>query len=187
LTSEVLSYARKQPLFPEVLDLNRLGPEWIETFSKQGSKADLHWRPADAPAFVRIDEGRLAEAISHLLMNCAEAGAKRIVLKVALQEEPDADPGEEEECVLLEIVDDGCGMEPEILKKCLEPFFTTKGPSRGAGMGLSMVQGFVKQSGGALTIASRPGEGTRVRLRFARVPPAPAADIRATREGKRAK
>jgi signal transduction histidine kinase len=185
LTSEVLSYARKQRLSPAVLDLNRLGPKWIEEFSKQESKVDLNWRPADGPAFVLIDEERMAEAISHLLMNSAEAGARQLGLKVAVQMESEPDGGQEAaESVLLEITDDGRGMEPEILKKCLEPFFTTKGPNQGAGMGLSMAQGFVKQSGGTFSIASRPGVGTQVQLRFARVSPGHAPDIQPMRAEK---
>jgi CheY-like chemotaxis protein len=74
---------------------------------------------------------------------------------------PDITPGD---YVLIEVTDNGVGMKPEVLANALEPFFTTKGPGHGTGLGLSMVYGFVKQSGGAMRIYSEPGRGTTVRL-----------------------
>jgi signal transduction histidine kinase len=169
LTSEVLSYARKQRLVPSLHDLNRLGPKWMEEFPDAGTGTRMRWNPAAEPAFILIDEGRLSEAISHLLRNAAEAGATEVTLTVTLPKDPDSALGRKgDEFVCLEVADDGRGMEPEVLGKCMEPFFTTKGPSDGAGMGLSMVHGFVRQSGGSLTVDSRPGKGTQVEIRFAR-------------------
>jgi signal transduction histidine kinase len=69
------------------------------------------------------------------------------------------------------VTDDGCGMTPEVLAHAIEPFFTGKGVGEGSGLGLSMVEGFVKQSGGGMTIESEPGEGTTVRLYL------PAAEV----------
>lgn len=180
LTSEVLSYARKQRLVPAVLDVNRLGPNWIAGLSGEKAEAALQWRPLAVPAFIHIDEERLSEAVSHLLHNAVDAGARQIAITVSLQADPASGPGKPaEEFVVLEVADDGCGMDPEVLQKCLEPFFTTKGPNEGAGMGLSMVHGFIKQSGGVLTVTSQPGEGTKVQLRFPR-----AAPPKATSEGE---
>jgi signal transduction histidine kinase len=180
LTSEVLSYARKQRLVPAILDVNRLGPNWIAELSGEKAEAALQWRPLAVPAFIHIDEEKLSEAISHLLHNAVDAGAGQIAITVSLQADSASGTGKSaEEFVVLEVADDGSGMEAEVLQKCLEPFFTTKGPNEGAGMGLSMVHGFIKQSGGVLTLTSRPGEGTKVQLRFAR-----SAPPKATSEGE---
>ena len=71
-------------------------------------------------------------------------------------------PGEA--CALLEVSDSGQGMAPEVVARAREPFYTHRRPSRGRGLGLSMVDGFARQTGGALLIRSEPGKGTTVRL-----------------------
>ena len=68
--------------------------------------------------------------------------------------------------VVVSVTDTGTGMTPEILEHVFEPFFTTKDVGEGSGLGLSMVYGFVQQSGGQVTIDSAPGEGTTIRLYF---------------------
>ncbi|MGE0239480.1 MAG: ATP-binding protein, partial [Parvibaculaceae bacterium] len=69
-------------------------------------------------------------------------------------------------CVRLSVIDTGQGMPAAILRRALEPFFTTKPPGYGSGLGLTMVDGFVRQAGGRLGLASAPGQGTRVNLYF---------------------
>jgi signal transduction histidine kinase len=66
--------------------------------------------------------------------------------------------------VAISVADTGCGMSPDVLQRVMEPFFTTKGPGKGTGLGLTMVQGFARHSGGALRIESREGRGTTVTL-----------------------
>jgi CheY-like chemotaxis protein len=78
--------------------------------------------------------------------------------------------------VMLSVTDSGTGMPPEVLARAVEPFFTTKGPGTGSGLGLSMIFGFAKQSGGHLAIDSQPGGGTTVHLYLPRVREAAAAD-----------
>src|SRR3954462_4158231 len=68
--------------------------------------------------------------------------------------------------VKLSISDNGCGIEPQVLKKMFEPFFTTKGPGKGTGLGLSTVYGIMKQSGGTITVDTLPGEGTTFHMLF---------------------
>ena len=73
----------------------------------------------------------------------------------------------------VEIADTGCGMAPEVLSHATEPFFTARADGSGTGLGLSMVDGFVHQSGGEMALASSPGAGTRVTLRFPPLPVEP--------------
>jgi CheY-like chemotaxis protein len=77
------------------------------------------------------------------------------------EQDGEIEPGD---YVVLAVTDTGIGMPPEILERIMEPFFTTKGPGAGSGLGLSMIYGFAKQSGGHLAIESEPGRGTTVRL-----------------------
>jgi signal transduction histidine kinase len=79
------------------------------------------------------------------------------------------------EYVLLSVADTGCGMTSEVLARVFEPFFTTKPADEGTGLGLSLVSGFAKQSGGHATIASGPGTGTKVQLYLPRATEAPLA------------
>src|SRR5471032_149790 len=88
-----------------------------------------------------------------------------ISMRNATADDEHAPPGDH---VLIELADTGVGMSAETLARVFEPFFTTKGPRHGTGLGLSMVHGFVHQSGGVIDVASRLGEGTTVRIFLAR-------------------
>lgn len=68
------------------------------------------------------------------------------------------------ECAEIEIRDDGYGMSPDVLRRCFDPFFTARPDGQGTGLGLSMVYGFIRQSGGDMTVQSKPGHGTTVRM-----------------------
>jgi CheY-like chemotaxis protein len=85
--------------------------------------------------------------------------------------------------VAIEVADTGTGMTPEVLARAFEPFFTTKDVGKGSGLGLAMVYGFVKQSGGGIAIDSAPGRGTKVTLYLPRAQEAAAAPATAAREG----
>ena len=123
------------------------------------------------------DEAALREAMTNLLLNAVDAVPTGGVITVRVFQDP--------RNVSFEVVDDGVGMSEEVLRRCCEPFFTTKG-EHGTGLGLSMVHGIVLRHDGRVTIASTPGVGTRVRVDLPRprrdarpesVPAVPAAAI----------
>ncbi len=118
---------------------------------------------------VELDAAQFQASVMNLVVNARDAmpDGGRIVLaaeNVTVSEaaaEPDLPPGD---YVLLRVSDTGHGMTPEVLAHAFEPFFTTKELGKGSGLGLSMVHGFVMQSGGAVRIDSASGRGTTVRL-----------------------
>ena len=118
---------------------------------------------------VYADPAQLEAALLNLALNARDAmpdggriaiGAReRWVTRDASR--PELQPGH---FVVLSVADNGIGMAPEVLARALEPFYSTKPTGRGSGLGLSMVYGFVSQSGGYLDLSSQPGQGTRVEL-----------------------
>jgi len=176
LTSRLLAFSRRQPLDPKPLDINVLVRDMTdllhrtigETIELEGVLAPRLWR-------VEIDQNQLENAILNLAVNARDAmpnGGKLTIetANTALDESYSATdveviPGQ---YVQIAVSDTGSGMSKSTLARAFEPFFTTKEPGRGTGLGLSMVYGFVKQSGGHVTIYSEEGEGTTVKLYFPR-------------------
>ncbi len=166
LTQRLLAFGRRQALHPESLDLGAA----IESFSDMlhrslGLHITLETRStADKPAYV--DRGLFESAILNLVLNARDAMANGGVLSIdtAIVETAegwarDLKPGA---YVCVTVKDTGVGMEKDVLDRAFDPFFTTKGVGKGSGMGLSMVYGFAKQSGGHVAIESQPGRGTTV-------------------------
>jgi signal transduction histidine kinase/CheY-like chemotaxis protein len=158
LTQRLLAFARKQRLKPEVVELNELvdgltGLVGIGLKDGVNLTADL----ADEQLPVRVDPGQLESAILNLCLNASQAieGQGEIHITVAKSGE---------ETAMIEVADNGCGMDESVLSRSLEPFFTARKDGQGTGLGLSMVYGFIKQTGGDIQIDSTPGKGTRVRL-----------------------
>jgi CheY-like chemotaxis protein len=156
----LLAFARRQRLEPQVVDINALvaGMTDLLEYSLGGG---ISLGTALAPGLppVRVDPGQLENALMNLAINARDAiaGTGRIELATARVEDG---------AVEIAVADTGAGMAPELLERVIEPFFTTKAQGKGSGLGLSMVYGFVCQSGGTLTIESTPGAGTRVRIRL---------------------
>jgi PAS domain S-box-containing protein len=172
LTRQLLSYAKRVPLRPRrvrpaaLLDTlkplltSALGPRHTLEIVLDGDECAL-W----------VDPGRLESAILNLLLNARDAmpNGGEIVLEVTAEAHVDlvADeprglaPGR---YVVIGVRDQGTGIEPDVLARVFEPFFTTKENGKGSGLGLSMVFGFAKQSGGGTTIDSVVGRGTTVKL-----------------------
>ncbi|HEV2268827.1 MAG TPA: ATP-binding protein [Steroidobacteraceae bacterium] len=171
-----------------VLELTQA--RWRDVPQERGAVIDLHTELANPPAAILGAENEIRDALTNLIFNAADAmpdGGTLTVRtkKVVRTEKPEATsagaPGAirgpdvdlPTEVVFLEVSDTGVGMDPETRRRCLEPFFTTKG-ERGTGMGLAMVYGMAQRHRAELEIDSSPGQGTTVRLVFPAA--APAAD-----------
>ncbi|PLR38638.1 hybrid sensor histidine kinase/response regulator [Chimaeribacter californicus] len=186
LTQRLLAFSRKQSLQPQAIDMVQL-VENLHELLQHALPAGLALRVEAAPALwpVWIDANQLENALLNLVMNARDAMEGRggeILIRLANQQ-VERTGGRVQAMVALEVEDSGCGMSEEVQAQVFEPFFTTKGVGQGSGLGLSMVYGFIRQSGGRVQIESRPGEGTRVRLQLPRAPeaaapPAPVADER---------
>jgi two-component system cell cycle sensor histidine kinase/response regulator CckA len=172
LTHRLLAFARKQPLKPAVIDLNDVVRGMTELLRRTlGGNVRIEEMLASNLWKALADRGELERAVVNLAVNARDAmhGAGTLALETrnALLDEDYAEQFEEVtpgEYVLLAITDTGEGMPPEIIQRVFEPFFTTKETGKGSGLGLSMVYGFVKQSGGHISIYSRIGQGTCVKL-----------------------
>ncbi|MEZ5830810.1 MAG: PAS domain-containing protein [Dongiaceae bacterium] len=172
LTRSLLAFARRQPLAPTIVNIAERIEETARLLERTLGE-DIVIKVSIAPGLwpALVDGGQLASCIVNLANNARDAMPDGGRLGISARNEhvdrlyealsPDVAPGD---YVLIEVADSGIGMKPEVLANALEPFFTTKGPGHGTGLGLSMVYGFVKQSGGAMRIYSEPGQGTMVRL-----------------------
>ena len=172
LICRLLAFARREPLNPRHIEVNVL----VESIAKLLSRTlgedialKLHLGTALWP--VAVDPAEFEAALVNLATNARDAmqrgGRLDIATKTAnldvqyAARHPEAKPGE---YVAIEVSDTGSGIAPEIVGRIFEPFFTTKELGRGTGLGLSMVFGFVKQSGGHLTVYSEPGLGSTFRI-----------------------
>ena len=173
LTQRLLAFARRLNLDPEVMDLNALveGMEDLIALALTDN-VTLAIHPSAAPLMVRIDAGQMESALLNLCLNAAQAisGPGRIDLRLSLSPSDLSPSG----MAQIEVADTGCGMPPEVLAQALEPFFTARADGTGTGLGLSMVDGFIRQSGGEMAITSSPGAGTVVQLLLPLASPAPA-------------
>lgn len=172
LASQLLAFARRQPLEPRAVNLGRLVREMDDLLRRAlGEAIELETVIAGGLWNTMADPDQVQNALLNLAVNARDAmeGSGRLTIEAgnamlddiyALQHE-DVQPGQ---YVMLAVSDTGCGMPPEILEKVFEPFFTTKREGHGTGLGLSMVYGFVKQSHGHIKIYSEVGQGTTVRI-----------------------
>ncbi|KQN31976.1 hypothetical protein ASF00_04250 [Sphingomonas sp. Leaf34] len=170
LMQKLMSFARLQNVVARTIDLAPvfvdLAPELRRLAGPQIAIVigDAHRMPA-----VRIDPGQLETALANLLVNARDAMREGGPLRIDFEEIGGRDPRKPRElgemaCVAIHVVDAGSGMPAPVLQRALEPFFTTKAPDKGAGLGLAMVHGLMMQSGGALRLASVVGRGTTVSL-----------------------
>jgi len=177
LTNRLLTFARRRRLEPVVLDLNDQVLSMAELLRRTlGETIALSTLLAPRLWSVRADPSEIENAVLNLAINARDAmpAGGKLVLEtknVVLDErdvatEVGVQPGD---YVRLSVSDTGVGMSPEVLARVFEPFFTTKEPGKGTGLGLSGLYGFVKQSGGHVTVYSEVGKGTTVNLYLPRV------------------
>lgn len=175
LTARLLAFSRRQALFPEAVDLNDLIGSMLVILERTlGGQIAVRFAPVQDLPLVRIDRNQMENALLNLAINARDAmpGGGVLTLKACRDRFGgaglSADDGEEPSlagpCVRLEVSDTGSGIAPEHLDKVWDPFFTTKDVGAGTGLGLSMVYGFIRQSGGLASIESALGRGTCIRL-----------------------
>jgi PAS domain S-box-containing protein len=172
LTERLLAFGRRQPLQPRLIDIGELLGEMMpllrrtlgETITVQGRSDHDLWK-------VLVDPSQLQNAILNLAINARDAMPKGGKLTITAENaELDADFARSHpevrsgRYVLIAITDTGTGMSKEVQQRAFEPFFTTKEIGAGSGLGLSMVYGFAKQSGGHVAIYSETGHGTTIRM-----------------------
>lgn len=163
LTSQLLSFARRQPLRPQQLDLNEHIRGMAELLDRAlGERITVTLALAPDACDVSVDPTQLENAVLNIAVNARDAMPDGGVLTI--RSAPSASPLDSGPAVDLEIADTGSGMDAETLARVFEPFFTTKEVGKGTGLGLSQVYGFAAQSGGRVSIDSRPGEGSTIRL-----------------------
>lgn len=170
LTSRLLSFARRQPLDPQNINCNDLIVDLAPLFRRAVSeRIGIYVDVADDLWTARADLSQLESAVLNLVVNARDAmsDAGKIVLMTKnlaigdYNSHPDLGPGE---YVSIAVSDTGTGIPEEILKYVFEPFFTTKEPGKGSGLGLSMIYGFARQSGGTVRINTTVGAGTTVEI-----------------------
>jgi CheY-like chemotaxis protein len=184
LTARLLAFSRQQPLVPQPLDVNRLVAGMSELIARSiGEQVRVETVLAGGLWRAFADPGQLENVILNLCVNARDAmsasgGGKLTIETVNAHLDDDyaavhADvaPGQ---YVLVSLTDTGTGMPAEVAERAFDPFYTTKGPGEGTGLGLSQVHGFVKQSGGHVKIYSEAGTGTTVKVYLPRVSAAAA-------------
>ena len=187
LTRQLLAFSRRQPLAPQTIDLNQLISRFSTLWHRTvGAEVTIRLDLAQDLWLTTVDPAQVESAMLNLVINARDAmpGGGRITVETrnvrfapggaSDEDEADGEPGEY--CVIA-VSDNGSGMSPDTVARAFEPFFTTKGVGKGSGLGLSMIYGFAKQSGGQVKIYSETGHGTVVRLYLPRARDEAAAAV----------
>ncbi|MGY4154265.1 MULTISPECIES: hybrid sensor histidine kinase/response regulator [Bradyrhizobium] len=197
LASQLLAFARRQPLEPRVVNAGRLIKNMDEMLRRAiGGEIEVETVVAGGLWNSLVDPDQLENAVLNLAINARDAmnGEGRLTIEASNAFLDDEYVRQHDELsagqyVMIAVTDTGVGIPPDILERVYEPFFTTKTEDKGTGLGLAMVYGFVKQSGGHVKIYSEVGAGTTVKLYFPRavasedtVIGAPAGEVRGGEE-----
>ncbi|WP_458790921.1 hybrid sensor histidine kinase/response regulator [Yoonia sp. MH D7] len=172
LASQLLSFARKQPLAPIVINLERLLSDTTEILqSAIGEGVEFETRISGRLWNTNVDPNNLENALLNLAINARDAMDRQGKLTISIENadlaaaDVRSSPGlEAGQYVMLAVTDTGTGIPADVIEQIFDPFFTTKEDGHGTGLGLSMVYGFAKQSGGHILIDSTVGTGTTVKL-----------------------
>ncbi|MEH3122134.1 MAG: PAS domain-containing protein [Sphingomonas phyllosphaerae] len=172
LAAQLLAFGRRQALEPKVVNVTRFVrgmDDMLRRAIGEGIEVETIFGGGLWNTF--IDPGQIENALLNLAINARDAmdGQGKLTIELAnahldddyARRHDEVEPGQ---YVMLAVSDTGCGMSDEVVAKVFEPFFSTKAEGKGSGLGLSMVYGFVKQSGGHVNIYSEPGHGSTIRL-----------------------
>ena len=190
LTHRLMIFARRSNLKPSQVDLRTVCGDALSILRRVlGSQYAIHTEFASSVDMVDVDAAQLQSALVNLALNARDAMGESGEILISIQDvivddsymaqETEIVPGK---YVRLSISDDGEGMSQEAQQRAFEPFFTTKSESGGTGLGLAMVYGFVRQSGGHITLYSELGHGTSFGLYFPAVPSATKEPLSADHE-----
>jgi two-component system, cell cycle sensor histidine kinase and response regulator CckA len=184
LTRQLLTFARRDVITPEPLEVNEVVREAVSMLERTlGERIELRLDLEPRPLVAVFDRHQLEQIILNLAINARDAMDRTGVVTLGTRAEPAADGTA---AVILTVGDDGPGMPPEVLERVFEPFFSTKPKGQGTGLGLSTVHGIVHQNGGDVSITSSIGLGTTVRVLMvgsSNFVPVSAADQRAEGAG----
>ncbi|MBF0374336.1 MAG: PAS-domain containing protein [Alphaproteobacteria bacterium] len=178
LTRRLLAFSRRQSLEPVTVEVDGLVAGMVRMLRRSlKAQVEIVLSARGEPLFALVDQSQLENALLNLALNARDAmpggGRLSIATAAARLDEPwgfdVAVPAGDYVQIVVE--DDGCGMDAATVSRAFEPFFTTKEVGAGSGLGLSMVYGFVKQSGGFIRLDSAPGQGTRVTILLPAAPP----------------
>jgi PAS domain S-box-containing protein len=172
LTKQLLAFARRQALEPQEVRINELTERMAPLVARSvGETIELQVHLMEGEPKAMIDASQLESAILNLAINARDAmpqgGRLTLETQPAYLDEayaskyPEVTPGQ---YVMVAVSDSGSGIPPELVEKVFQPFFTTKEPGKGSGLGLSMVYGFIKQSGGHIQVYSEVGHGTSIKM-----------------------
>jgi CheY-like chemotaxis protein len=172
LTQQLLAFARRQPLKPQIASVRTLIGNFEAVLQRgAGETVEFTLELDTAPDFTRIDTAQFEAALLNLIVNARDAMPRggTIVVRSKVQRidksfSPLLSDLSAREYVVVSVIDSGDGMTPETQARAFEPFYTTKETGKGSGLGLSQVYGFVAQSGGHAHIESKLGEGTTITL-----------------------
>ena len=184
LTQRLLAFSRKQVLRPQIIDANALIADFTGLLRRTLEEhIDIETVTAAGLWHCAVDPVQLENALLNLALNARDAmpdGGKLTIETANARLDDDYAAAQAEvtpgHYVMLAVTDTGSGMAPAVQERVFEPFFTTKAVGAGSGLGLSMVYGFVKQSGGHVSIYSEPGDGTTIKLYLPRSTEAEAAE-----------
>jgi PAS domain S-box-containing protein len=171
LTGDLLAFSRRRQLNPQPVEVNALVEGIVRLLGRTlGATIRITTCTSHEAAMAHVDAAALEAAVLNVALNardampeggCLTIRSSTVNITAAAGDDDDLAPGS---YAMLALEDTGCGMAPEVAARVFEPFFTTKAGVGGTGLGLSMVYGFAKQSGGATRITSEPGRGTTVTI-----------------------
>lgn len=169
LTRRLLAFSRSEPLLPEAVEAGSLIAGMSDLLDRTlGDTIAVETQDSSEGWCVFVDKHQLENAVLNLAVNARDAmnGRGRLTIATGQSDHAIGQGGERVagDFVTLAVSDTGCGMAPGVMERVFEPFFTTKPVGKGTGLGLSQIFGFVRQSGGEISLDSREGEGTTVTL-----------------------